>query len=408
MNSLFRPRVEPVSIVRDCYTMSSPGGAEAEITLYGQIVKKRPTASFWGDEPAKGNYIILDEFLEDLKAVQNAKRLTIRLDSIGGDAYASITITNKLRELKAKKTIRVDGVAMSGGAMILCSACNPGDKVEVNPGSLIMIHKCSSALWGRFTADDLDRLSENQKAMDRAQVAILKAKCKLPEDELLEMMGRETTLTGAEAVEKGFADTLLDGEKTVEIAASADRRTLFVNGRTMDVSDFIDLPEFIPTAAPLAEENETTETDKQQGGDLIMAKNLEELKAENPELAESLLAEAKTAATADLDTQVSAAVKAERERLAAIDEIAALYDEDTLKSAKYGDTACTAQKMAFEAAKKAAQQGKAFLDDLSTDAKASGTDKVTAAPAPQDEPKALSPEERKAMGKADAQAMKKE
>ncbi|HCS73026.1 MAG TPA: hypothetical protein DIW17_04035 [Clostridiales bacterium] len=57
----------------------------------------------------------------------------------------------------------------------------------------------------------------------------------------------------------------------------------------------------------------------------IMAKNLEELRAENPELAEQILAEAQATVSAN------AAVETERRRIAEIDEIAALYDDETVK-----------------------------------------------------------------------------
>lgn len=108
-----------------------------------------------------------------------------------------------------------------------------------------------------------------------------------------------------------------------------------------------------------------------------MAKNLEELRAENPELAESIIAEAKAAVAAD----VSAATEAERQRLRDIDSIASIYDDETVNDAKYGDNPCNAQEMAFRAAQKAAKSGKAFLDDLEEDANKSNAGSVPAAAA---------------------------
>lgn len=404
--SIFQ-KEKAVSLQRECYTMKKESGA-AEITMYGQIVRKRPT-EWWTGNPVKGNYIILDEFLEDLKELRSARELTIRLDSLGGDAYAALTIHNKLREMKARKTIRVDGVAMSGGAMILCAACGPKDTVQINPSSLVMIHKCITPLVGYYNADELDSISESSKAMDRSQAAIYKAKSGLEEEELLDMMAKTTTLTGEEAVEKGFADELIDGAEPVELAASADRRTLYVRGQPF-MTDGPILPDTLPVIPGVEASDDIKQPVKKEleaeaGKGGIMSKTLEELKTENPELAEALLAEAKALAGAETEAQVKAAVQAERKRLQEIDEISALYGEDELHNAKYA-TPCTAKELAFEAAKKAAQKGKAFLDELKDDTQASGAEKISAAPAPEDKTE-LSPEERRAAGRADAQALKK-
>jgi len=389
----------------NCYALSlGKGGKTAEITMYGTIVRQQPK-SWWTGKPIEGNFIVLNDFLEDLKKLDGVEHLTIRLDSLGGDAYASITIVNRLRELKCKKTIQVDGVAMSGGAMILCSACNPGDKVRINPGSLVMIHKCISALWGYYNADNLREQADSQDAMDKAQVAIFKAKCGIGDEELMAMMSRETTLTGAEAVDKGFADELIENAQTVELAASADRSVLFVNG----VPNFMHgmtIPDNIPVspAAQAADDIQTPQEDQKKGGNQVMARNLEELRTENPELAESIMAEARAAVAAEGDTAVTTAVQAERQRLAEIDEISALYSTDVVQAAKYGDNACSAQEMAFRAAKEAAKNGQEFLGNLKADNKASGAQAVGSAPAPNDDAP-LTPEQRMAKGKEAAEAL---
>jgi ATP-dependent protease ClpP protease subunit len=389
----------------NCYALSlAKNGKTAEITMYGTIVRQQPK-SWWTGKPIEGNFIILNDLLEDLKKLEGVEHLTIRLDSLGGDAYASITIVNRLRELKCKKTIQVDGVAMSGGAMILCSASNPGDKVRINPGSLVMIHKCISLLLGYYNADNLRDQANSQDAMDKAQVAIFKKKCGLDDEELMTMMSRETTLTGAEAVDKGFADELIENAQTVELAASADRSVLFVNG----VPNFMHgmtIPDNIPVspAAQAADDIQTPQEDQNKGGNQVMARNLEELRTENPELAESIMAEARAAVAAEGDTAATTAVQAERQRLAEIDEISALYSADIVQAAKYGDNACSAQEMAFRAAKEAAKNGQDFLGNLKADNKASGAQAVGSAPAPSDDAP-LTPEQRMAKGKEAALAL---
>ena len=148
-----------------------------------------------------------------------------------------------------------------------------------------------------------------------------------------------------------------------------------------------------------------------------MAKNLEELRAENPELAEALMAEAKTAVSAPDDSgvpvpqptpdAVSAAVQAEQKRIQEIDAVASLYDAETVRAAKYGEHACTAQEMTYRAAQKAAQQGRRHLDNLESDYRASGAQGVPAASDPgQPPPKSeQTPEQRMTVARTEVKAL---
>lgn len=399
----------PVNIQRECYAMASANGTSAEITMYGQIVERRPI-DWWTGEPIEGNFIIKSEFLEDLKSIEDVKNLTIRLDSLGGDAYASLLIHNRLKELKAKKTVQVDGVAMSGGSIIMCA----GDTVRVNPGSLIMIHKCLALLLGWYNEDDLNKVGDSNRAVDKALAAIYTRKSGMTEKEILDMMGQETYMTGEEAVGMGFADSLVENEDAPQIAASADYKTLFVNGRTLSTMGY-PLPEGIPIApAAQAAPQKTEKPQKEsgEGGNKIMAKNLEELRAENPELAQSVMAEARAEVAANANADVEAAVKAERDRLQEIDSIASIYDDEMVNAAKYGDKACSAQELAFRAAQQAAQKGQKFLDDMKEDGASSNASKVPAAaaetnPVSNKDGEKLSKEDRFAQGQEAAKAIKK-
>ena len=144
ISRIARPKIvtSPASNQQKCYSMALNADNEAEITMYGEIVEERPY-DYWEDKPVDGSFIIRSEFLDDLDSIvkSGAKKVRIRMDSVGGDCGVSIFIHNRLRELSrngVEVTCIVDGVAMSGGSLIMC-AC---DNVQVNPSSLIMIHKC--------------------------------------------------------------------------------------------------------------------------------------------------------------------------------------------------------------------------------------------------------------------------
>lgn len=393
----FSGRSKAVNINRGPYSMKMEDGENAEITMYGEVVETHPT-HWWTGEPLEGDFIAQDDFLRDLNSLANAKSLTIRMNSVGGDSLVGMVIHNRLRELSAKGMhliCIVDGAAMSAASVIM-SAC---DEVRINPASLVMIHRCWGYMWGGYNADDLRKNAEMFDAYDRAAVTTYQRKTKLAQTDLLRMMSETTWLTGAEAVEKGFADMLIEDAEPLNIAASADGRSLFVRGRAFHLTPGMFAPDTIPTvtseaAAPVeANTNQPAQTGGQNGGN-TMANTLEELRAENPALVEALMAEAKAAVSASGAAVPAPAVppasapqsnsgdnlaQAERKRIQEIDALAGLFDAETINAAKYGDHPCTAQEMVYQAAQKASQQGRKFLAMLEADTAASGVQDVGAA-----------------------------
>ena len=401
-----------IDIRRQCYAMASKDGENAEITMYGDIVERVPI-NFWTGKKLEGNFIVQDEFLKDMDALKKCKAVTIRINSYGGDAVVGLLIHNRLRELArdgVKLTCIVDAVAMSAASVIM-AAC---DTVKVNATGLVMIHRCSSVLWGYYNADELEAQVEPMRTYDRALAAAYTRKTGLDEATVLGMMSDTTYLTGRDAVDKGFADELLEGAEPVNLAASANGAVLVVNGIGVPLPPGMFAPDFIPTAAPeeetaasatvnpveaavpAVETNTNTPVDSgNEGGNNPMT--LEELRASQPELVQQI--EASAAQTA---------VQNERARLQGIDEVAALFNADLVADAKYGPNACSAETLSFRAAKAAAKSGSNFLDNLSEDVKASGANGVPAAPPPADNGAASSAEDAYNAGKQYGKAYMKD
>lgn len=410
-----RPKIATSTALNQqkCYAMELNKDNEAEITMYGEIVKERPY-DFWTGEPVDGSFIIKSEFLDDLDSIvkSGAKKVKIRMDSVGGDCGVSILVHNRLRELSrngVEVTCIVDGVAMSGGSLIMC-AC---DNVQVNPSSLVMIHKCWSFLFGGYNADELRAEATSNDSYDSAQVSIYQRKTKLSETVIRHMMSDTTYMTGTEAVEKGFADSLLEDAEPLSIAASEDRTALLVRGKTFHLAHGMIIPKSIPTVGTAPKDNAETiksnlpeSNTGSEGGSSLMATNLTELRAENPTLASSIEAEVRAAVLAENDNTaaVNAAVANERARLQAIDEIAANVDSEMLAEAKYGKTACSAQELAFRAMKQQANAGTEFLKGLNQDYKDSNAGKVPAVN-PIDDKKPNTPEEKSAAAKDDIKSL---
>ena len=237
-----------IDIKKSVYALASVDGENATLTMYGDIYEKRPV-DWWTDEPIDGDFILLDEFLDDLEAIRRCRSLTIRMNSYGGDANVANVIHNRLRELARdgmETVCIVDGVAMSGGSLIMC-AC---DRVEVNPSSLIMIHNAWGFFYGGYNAAELLELAAQLDAFDKMQASIYERKTGLSQEQILGMMAETTYMTGAEAVEKGFADALLEDAETLAIAASQDGRSLYIGSRTFHLAPGMTAPAALKKIEP--------------------------------------------------------------------------------------------------------------------------------------------------------------
>lgn len=404
---------EVVRIAREFYSLAVIDGKSADLTMYGEIVESQPT-DWWGD-PIEGQFIILSDFLNDLDKIKGCSDLTIHINSVGGDAFASIAIHNRLRELAKDGmniTCIVDGVAMSGGSLIMSAA----DTVKVNPSSIVMIHDCWTYVWSMADSSELLKLVEGLDAVNVAQAEIYARKTGKSIEEIRKLMTDTTYLSGRKAVETGFADELIEDAEDADVEVSADHRTLYVHGRKMRIAAMGQLPEGIKTHEETVEtepddsvdgqtetntdggDNNTPDASGKKGGNPM---TFEDFLRENPEEAERALAEAR--ASVSHEEAVAAAVAAERQRCAEIDALIGVFGAETIQAAKYGNP-CTAQEMAFRAAQEMASRGRTFMNQLQADYQESGADGVSSAPAAEEE-KPMTAEDRKAAGAAMAKKL---
>lgn len=319
------------------------GSESATITLYGDVVSARPLK--WTGEPDDGQYITPEGFAEDLATIRDKKAVTIKINSVGGDLYTALAIHNALKELPAQKTVVVDGIAASAASIIAMA----GDKVKMFAGSLMMIHNVAGFLCDWFTIADLKKVARGFEACERSAAAIYNAKTGIDETSLRTMMDRETWMTGAEAVAKGFADELIQGEDP-EIQFSAANLVLVVNGVRHNAQGLHvpDIPGIKPMAsagtATASAETEEPEEVPTKGGEKM--NTIEELRAAYPELVAQIEADA---------------VAADRARIQEIEEIQdTIGDAELIASAKFVKPT-NAAALALEAMKRAKASGLEFM-----------------------------------------------
>ena len=343
----------------------------AEVNMYGEIITTRPV-DWWTGEPVPGDFIVVDEFLEDLDNLKDKTKITVHINSGGGDLYAGLAIYNRLKELPAEIITINDGLAASAASVVF----QAGDTRKVNASSTVMVHQAAGGLCGYYQVADLEKVINQLESCNKAAINVYAEAGGADKDALKALLDAESWLVGQEAVDAGLADEVID-EVGVVMKLSHDKKRLDVNGVQLSTGGMYRLPAGIPVqpAANLPTPvSAVAEKNTNEGSKIMDVKNIEELEAKYPKLVNEVKAKAFA------EGQKQGAID-ENKRLKGIESIqAAVVSKDLINEAKYGEEKMTAEQLAFKAMQAQAEVGMTVLADIKADAEESGVDAVTTAP----------------------------
>lgn len=168
---------------------------------------------FWGEG------ITAKKIAAQLRAIGD-RPVEVQINSPGGDMFEGIAIYNVLREHPQAITVKVIGLAASAASIIAMA----GDSVEIGAASFLMIHNCWVLAVGN--RHDMAEMSDWLAPFDSAMADVYAARTGRNATEVAKWMDAETFMSGAQAIERGFADALLPADKvtTDEKAKAADRK----------------------------------------------------------------------------------------------------------------------------------------------------------------------------------------
>lgn len=332
-------------------------GGTAELLLYGDISR----TSWWDDE------VTPQAFAADLATIPAMDDLTVRICSGGGDVWAAQAIGAMLENRLGTVTAQIEGICASA-ATIVASHCKV---VKAAEDATYMIHPIKVNPNGFVDMEGLKQLMDALTVMRTNVLNQYAKKTGHTVEEVAAWMDATSWWTAAEAKENGFIDEITESNQTAKIENR--NGALFVNSIAVP-GTFDDAPEFVrnrAVVAPATTEGFVNNTDpagkpdKNDGGNDMEFKNADELRNGCPDLVKEIVDEAHAEAQ-----------KQERDRLAAIDEIADAVPSDLVAEAKYGDKACSAEQLAYRAALDAKKKGHKLLDDTEDDADTSGANSV--------------------------------
>ena len=273
---------------------------------------------------------------QELGWIDENATLDIYINTVGGSVFTALAIYNLLKRHKGEITINVAGLVASAGTIITSI---PNAKVVMPKGSLMLVHPVRQTLDGGQTPEEMMESAENLCKIRNAIIDIFEQKTKQSKEELLMLMQKESMLTATEAVDLGFAD-VYDSENEVKNSV-AD--VAMIGGLKVSMDIVSKAPDGFFKAEKSADKD---------GEEM----NLEQLKAEHPDIVEAIRNEA-----------MAEAVQAERSRIKAIEDMAVGHEE-MVADAKFV-SAMTPEAFAMAVLKAEKAERATMLNNIQQDAK---------------------------------------
>lgn len=169
---------------------------ETVVEIYGDIGE-----SWWEESISARDF---SRLLKDIKT----GTILLKVNSLGGSVFDGTAIHNQLKSHKAKVIAVIDGIAASIASVIVMAA----DEIRMPANAMLMIHdpwtcSCGTSDEMRKAADALDKIKES--------IIASYARSGLSQDEISQLMAEETWFTAQDAVDQGFADTIIDDKQDV-------------------------------------------------------------------------------------------------------------------------------------------------------------------------------------------------
>ena len=176
----------------DWFRIENLSAEEASIYIYDEI-------GFWGTS-AQG-------FVDQLNSITSPK-ITVHINSPGGEVFDGIAIHTALATSKAHVTTFITGVAASAASYIAMA----GDTIKMARNATMMLHDASGLCWGNATtmraeADLLDKLTMNIADMYAMQAG------GTAESWFAMIENSEIWYTGREALAAGLVDEITDPDE---------------------------------------------------------------------------------------------------------------------------------------------------------------------------------------------------
>ena len=166
------------------------------------------------DETWFGDEVTPAIFREELHAAEGD--VVLWINSPGGDCFAAAQIYNMLMDYPGNVTVRIDSLAASAASVIAMA----GTTVEIFPVGMILVHNPMTVSIG--DVQEMERAIALLAEVKESIINAYEIKTGMSRSKISRLMDAETWMNAKKAVELGFADAILNGEKNRPTGDEAD------------------------------------------------------------------------------------------------------------------------------------------------------------------------------------------
>ncbi len=228
----------------------------------------------------------------------------IIISSPGGLVSDGLELFNMIRNYSGHTTARLSGFAMSMGSYIPLAA----DRVVAEDNAVYMIHNVMGGVIGNH--NDIIKYGETVRAMSKMLGSAYAKKTGMDAEQIAGLMDAESFFFGEEMVEAGFVDEIIETDNDIDKeSAMTGALVAFKALETKLNNEPEAVQNDITKAAALAGKELRAKAPATPAANGEEAMNLDNLKADHPDLVAAIVAEAREEmiTAEDLQEQITTA-----------------------------------------------------------------------------------------------------
>lgn len=183
------------------YSVLNISADKSEVFIDGDILDS-PTQEMYRDWWGDSTSVSYKSFREELLGLPS-KNVDVYVNTAGGHIGDAMAMHDLIKDLNNKgwniNTIG-RGIVASAGTYILMA----GNKTSASKNTSIMIHNAQVSLYGTIDVDALKNIVDTASHFNDKVVNFYTTTTGLPEDEIRQMMSKETWMSADEALAKNF------------------------------------------------------------------------------------------------------------------------------------------------------------------------------------------------------------
>ena len=195
------------SIRKPTFRASLQSDGTLELLVYEEIGE-----NFW-----TGGGVTAKTVKQQLDQAGPYSRLSVRVNSPGGDAFEGIAIHNLLRAQGKPIDVFVDGIAASAASVVAMA----GDTRTMGTGAMMMIHNAWTSCVGY--AEDMRKMADTLDGVSGAVAETYVKRAGLSQEQAKSLMDAESWLGAQDCVANGLATGIAEDDENDDAAMALAR-----------------------------------------------------------------------------------------------------------------------------------------------------------------------------------------